>query len=177
MLSNEAAHPLPRISSLEEFEVAVRNSPQNAHLWTLYAAHHQAAGDVVRARSVLQRALDSPAACADNADSFTGSILLSFLRLESSVAAAAFVGAERRVGSTPVTPLLDAVIARIEQLGREAVTRRAISVLSATGLHSVSLGLSLNSSWKCFMGWRECVLHGNLCIMLVFTWKLLCFPY
>ncbi|KAL5960513.1 hypothetical protein TSMEX_011744 [Taenia solium] len=136
MLSNEGAHPLPHISSVEEYEVAVRNSPQNAHLWTLYATHHQAAGDVARARTVLQRALDSPAACADNANGFKGNILLSSLRLESSVAAAASVGVERRVGSIPATPLLDAVIARIEQLDREAITRRAISVLSTTGLHS-----------------------------------------
>ncbi|VDK39989.1 unnamed protein product [Taenia asiatica] len=135
MLSNEGPHPLPHISSVEEYEVAVRNSPQNAHLWTLYAAHHQAAGDAARARTVLQRALDSPAACA-NANGFKGNILLSSLRLESSVAAAASVGVERRVGSISATPLLDAVIARIEQLDREAVTRRAISVLSTTGLHS-----------------------------------------
>ncbi|KAL5109761.1 hypothetical protein TcWFU_000971 [Taenia crassiceps] len=136
MLPGNAAHPPLRISSVEEYEVAVRNSPQNAHLWTLYAAHHQAAGDVARARTVLQRALDSPAACADNADGFTGSILLSSLRLESSVAAAASTPVDRRVGFTPTTPLLDAAIVRIEHLDREAVTRRAISVLSTVGLHS-----------------------------------------
>ncbi|CDS42957.2 NADP dependent isocitrate dehydrogenase [Echinococcus multilocularis] len=136
MLGSETAHPLPRISSVEEYEVAVRNSPQNAHLWTLYAVHHQAAGDVERARTVLQRALDSPAASADNAGGFTGTILLSSLRLESSVATAACVGVERSVGSTPTAPLLDAVIAHIEQLDREAVTRRAVSVLSTAGLHS-----------------------------------------
>ncbi|CDI96548.1 programmed cell death protein 11 [Echinococcus multilocularis] len=138
MLGSETAHPLPRISSVEEYEVAVRNSPQNAHLWTLYAVHHQAAGDVERARTVLQRALDSPAASADNAGGFTGTILLSSLRLESSVATAACVGVERSVGSTPTAPLLDAVIAHIEQLDREAVTRRAVSVLSTAGLHSRS---------------------------------------
>ncbi|VDM31041.1 unnamed protein product [Hydatigera taeniaeformis] len=136
MLSGEAGHPLPRISSVEEYEVAIRNSPQNPHLWTLYAAHHQAAGDIDRARTVLQRALDSPSSNIDGADGFTGSILISSLRLESSVVAAASVGVERRVGSAPAAPLLDAVIARIEQLDREVVTRRAISDLSTAGLHS-----------------------------------------
>ena len=133
----------PRISSVEEFEVAVRNAPQNARLWTLYAAHHHAAGEVERARTVLQRALDSPA--ATTVKNFIGSILLAFLRLEGSVVVStrgvgvgvgASVASEDKSSGDLVR--LESIIARIEQLDREAVTRTAVDFLSESCLHNVS---------------------------------------
>lgn len=128
------SNAMPRITSVEEFEVAVRNAPQNSRLWTLYAAHHQAAGDVERARAVLQRALNSPSASTVN--NFVGSVLLAFLRLESSAARGSGTpGADK---SSSDFARLESIIARIEQLDREAVTRAAVDVLSDAHLHNVS---------------------------------------
>lgn len=123
-----AGAQIPRMSSVEEFEVAVRNAPQNARLWSLYAAHHQAAGDICRARAILRRALASPAATSTG--DFANSLLISSLRLEST----AIIGG----GNDEGTKNLEEIIHRIEQIDKEGLVKKALVVLSTSGLHEVS---------------------------------------
>ncbi|VDK53609.1 unnamed protein product, partial [Dibothriocephalus latus] len=67
---------LPLLTSVEEFEVAVRNSPSNPRLWVLYAAYHQDRSQVSEARSVYERALKlSQTLPAVQATTFTSTIL------------------------------------------------------------------------------------------------------
>ncbi|VDD79873.1 unnamed protein product [Mesocestoides corti] len=138
----DSTQKLPRLSSVEEFEVAVRNSPGNARLWTLYAAHHLSAGNVAKARSVLQRAMEtgeravlSTAGPAEAAN-FTGSLLQAALNLEIAVDDGGCEGGKDKLAE------LEAVISRIDQLDKETFTKKAVDTLSTAGLHSQAEGLA-----------------------------------
>ncbi|KAM7537819.1 hypothetical protein Aperf_G00000063524 [Anoplocephala perfoliata] len=118
---------IPRMSSVEEFEVGVRNAPQNARLWSLYAAHHLAAGDIGRARAVLRRALASPSATLTGSQDFVNKLLIYSLRLEST----AIIRGRNDEGMKN----LEEIIHRIEQIDKEWMVKKALVHLSSTGLH------------------------------------------
>lgn len=130
----DASAKIPRMTTVEEFEVAVRNAPQNARLWSLYAAHYQAAGDLNRARVVLRRALNSPIASNLGSEEFVSNLLLACLRLESFAALSVGVSQINEEGKKN----LDEVIRRIEQIDKGDLVSKAVSLLSNVGLHEVS---------------------------------------
>uniref|UniRef100_A0A0R3TCV1 TPR_REGION domain-containing protein n=1 Tax=Rodentolepis nana TaxID=102285 RepID=A0A0R3TCV1_RODNA len=138
LAGQDANAKIPRMTTVEEFEVAVRNAPQNARLWSLYAAHYQAAGDLNRARGVLRRALNSPFASNLGSEEFVGNVLLASLRLESTAALA--------VGLSQVTEEgkrnLEEAIRRIEQIDKLDLIGKAIGLLSTMGLHEQADALS-----------------------------------
>ncbi|VDL18403.1 unnamed protein product [Hymenolepis diminuta] len=127
----DASAKIPRMTTVEEFEVAVRNAPQNARLWSLYAAHYQAAGDLNRARVVLRRALNSPTASNLGSEEFVSNLLLASLRLESTAALSVGVSQVNEEGKKN----LDEVIRRIEQIDKGDLVSKAVSLLSNVGLH------------------------------------------
>uniref|UniRef100_A0A183TLL4 TPR_REGION domain-containing protein n=1 Tax=Schistocephalus solidus TaxID=70667 RepID=A0A183TLL4_SCHSO len=126
---------LPLLTSVEEFEVAVRNSPSNPRLWVLYAAYHQDRGQVCEARSVYERALKlSHTLPAVQATTFTSTLLLAALNFEIRVQQQADSASDRQ--SQPPASQLSGVIVQINQLNRDVLTRKAIEALSVAGLHA-----------------------------------------
>ncbi len=134
--SNTKLPPGLRLTSVEEFEEAIRSSPTNGHLWTLYTAHHLSAGDVNKARVVVERALAIAPRILINAHpleaaAFSGSLLQAAINLVITAQGHKGEDEKKRL------PWLEAVIGRIYQLYGEAVTHRAVEASSTAGLHTV----------------------------------------
>ncbi|KAL7064474.1 hypothetical protein AAHC03_05325 [Spirometra sp. Aus1] len=133
---------LPPLTSVEEFEVAVRNSPSNPRLWVLYAAYHQDRGQVCEARAVYERALKlSHTLPAVQATTFTSTLLLAALNAEIRIQQQQADSAGD-CQSRPLASQLPAVIVQISQLNREVLTRKAIETLSVAGLHAYAEDLA-----------------------------------